>query len=131
MERLDTLMMTPWTWIVLAGVVAGVGGGLAGSVMAETAPAQVPHVEIDFETCAPVSERVYLPFGSTTYQLVGHTPQGCVMLYGSEVEDRTWDGFLNRMCVVPKHVGRRAFEPAKDGVDLSSIESYCTETPRP
>ncbi|MBI4004435.1 MAG: hypothetical protein HY353_05375, partial [Candidatus Omnitrophica bacterium] len=88
-------------------------------------------VEIDFAACEPKQERVYVAFGSTTYQIVGPSRQGCVMLYGGEVENRTWDGFLNKTCVVPTSPGRLAFPKTKTGVDFSAIEEYCTETPRP
>jgi len=96
----------------------------------EQTPQDVP-VEIDFEACPPAQERVYVAFGSTTYQIVGPSRQGCVMLYGGEVENRTWDGFLSKTCVVPATIGRRAFARTKYGLDLSAIGPYCIDTPRP
>ena len=88
-------------------------------------------VEIDFDACEPKEQRVYVAFGSTTYQIVGPSRQGCVVLYGGEVENRTWDGFLDKTCVVPMSLGRRSFTKTKTGVDFSAIDQYCTETPRP
>lgn len=87
-------------------------------------------VEIDFAACEPKQERVYVAFGSTTYQIVGPSQHGCVMLYGGEVENRTWDGYLDTICVIPVKVGRRAFPKTAEGLDLSAIEPYCTDTPR-
>jgi len=86
---------------------------------------------IDFAACEPKQERVYVPFGSTTYQIVGPSQHGCVMLYGGEVENPSWDGFLDKTCVVPTSLGRHAFAKIKTGVDFSAIERECTETPRP
>lgn len=88
-------------------------------------------VEIDVAACEPKQERVYVAFGSTTYQIVGPSRQGCVLLYGGEVENPSWDGFLNKTCVVPTSLGRYSFTKTKTGVDFSAIEKYCTETPRP
>ena len=88
-------------------------------------------VEIDFKACAPTSERVYVAFGSTTYQIVGPSQQGCVMLYGGEVENPSWKGTLDHLCVVPSTMGRQSFRRTKYGLDMSVIEKYCTGTPKP
>ncbi len=88
-------------------------------------------VEIDFAACEPMQERVYVPFGSTTYQVVGPTDLGCLMRYGGEAENPSWDGFLDKTCVVPATVGRRLFRKTHINVDFSALDAYCTEIPRP
>lgn len=83
-------------------------------------------VEIDFAACEPKEERVYVPFGSTTYQIVGPTDEGCLMRYGGEVENPSWDGFLDKTCVIPTTLGRQAFPKTSTSVDFSSLDPYCT-----
>ncbi|GEM_PF-2915188 len=88
-------------------------------------------VEIDFATCEPKEERVYVPLGSTTYQIIGPTDQGCLLRYGGEVENPSWDGFLDKTCVIPTALGLQAFHKTDTSVDLSALDAYCTVTPRP
>ena len=74
---------------------------------------------------------MYVAFGSATYQIVGLSRHGCVVLYGGEVENRTWDGFLDKTCVVPTRLGRLTFLKTQTGVDFSAIDAYCADTPKP
>ena len=108
-------------------MLACVGLAFVAAASAQPIDDRDQPVEIDFAACEPKQERVYVAFGSTTYEIVGPSRQGCVMLYGGEVENRTWDGFLDRICVVPSTVGRPAFPRTAEGLDLSGIEQYCTD----
>jgi hypothetical protein len=115
---------------IVAACLLGIAVGPVITVLAQPIDDRDVPVEIDFAACQPKQERVYVAFGSTTYQIIGPSRHGCVMLYGGEVENRTWSGFLDRICVVPSTVGRVAFPRTPEGVDLSVIETYCAETPR-
>ena len=83
-------------------------------------------VMIDFERCTP-SGRINIPvaLGSTTYEVIGKSRNGCVMKYGGEVENPSWDGFLDKTCVIPFSLGQRRFGQTQIGVDFSSLEPYC------
>jgi hypothetical protein len=86
---------------------------------------EVP-VEIDFEACEPKQERMYVPFGSTMYEIVGMTEKGCHLRYGGEVENRTWDGALDHSCYVPPTLGLRQFRKTGTHVDFSVLDAYCS-----
>jgi len=86
-------------------------------------------VEIDFAACEPATERIFSAFGSTTYEILGVGPVGCVMRYGGEVENRTWDGFLDHACVVPVARGLLRFERTSTGVDFTPLDADCAQAP--
>ena len=88
-------------------------------------------VEIDFDSCAPTWRRVDAAFGSITYEIVGTSREGCVMLVGGEVENPRWDGHLDKIYVIPVTLGRVVFESTGMGLNLSAIENYGTDIPRP
>src|SRR5258705_12811806 len=62
-------------------------------------------VAIDFKQCKPHRERVYVDFGSTTYEIVGPRAGVCVMRYGGEIENPKWDGSLPITCKIPRKLG--------------------------
>jgi len=86
---------------------------------------------IDFEGCTP-SGRINVPvdLGSTTYEVIGKSQNGCEMKYGGEVENPRWDGFLDKSCVIPFSFGKRRFGQTQIGVDFSSLEPYCRKVSR-
>lgn len=85
---------------------------------------------LDFEECKPKTERLSGGLGSTTVQMVGESRHGCVMLYGTEIENPFWDGFLDSICVVPRELGLVKFETqVASGPDLSGLDEYCVEMP--
>ena len=116
---------------IAAAYIVGIAAGPLITVSAQPIDDRDVPVEIDVAACEPKQERIFVAFGSTTYQIVGPSQHGCVLLYGGEVENPSWDGLLNKTCVVPMSLGRLAFAKTKTGVDFSTIEKYCTETPRP
>jgi len=85
---------------------------------------------LNFEQCAPKTERFHGGLGSTTVQIVGESRHGCVMLYGTEIENPFWDGYLDSICVVPRELGLVKFETqVASGPDLSGLDEYCVEMP--
>ena len=84
-------------------------------------------IVIDFNTCQPTKARVWVDFGSTTYQIVGRTNDVCTMKYGNEIENPNWDGVLRNICRVPISLGKMDFTKTARGLDFSSIQKFCSE----
>jgi hypothetical protein len=93
-------------------------------------PLLTDDVEIDFESCVPRRSKIDVTFGSTTFEIVGRTENGCLMKYGGEVENPDWDGFLDKACIIPFKLGTQRFKKTSIEVNFSSLESYCTSNPR-
>lgn len=130
--------MVRWLEIFIPGKIAGPTKTKTASAVTVTEPLVVERplvrpdgVEIDFGSCVPHTERIGVAYGSTTYQIVGQNQKVCVMKCGGEIENPTWDGFLNWTCLVPVAEGVRFFKKTAERVDFSSIGRYCTDTPRP
>lgn len=93
-------------------------------------PILTDDVEIDFESCVTQRLRIDVTFGSTTFEIAGRTENGCLMKYGGEVENPNWDGFLDKTCIIPFNLGARRFKKTSTKVDFSSLEPYCSSSPR-
>ncbi len=89
----------------------------------------VRYHSFDFKKCRPSLKRIDFGFGSTTFQVVGASKHGCVMLYGKEIENPGWDGSLDRICVIPFRIGKVSYKITNYGINLSSLSNYCTSTP--
>jgi hypothetical protein len=86
------------------------------------------HVTINFGQCRPDRRRIDVDFGSTIIVIIGPQKDGsCSLEYGGEVENPKWDGQLPFNCTVPQSLGSFAFRKSPYGVDLSSIQQYCTK----
>lgn len=90
-------------------------------------PDEARTLELNFLTCEPKQERVYVSLGSSAYQVQGKTGDFCVLRYGGEVENPNWDGKLTTECQIPTSVGLRQFPVKELGVDFSSIRQYCND----
>ncbi len=84
-------------------------------------------IVINFSECKPDTKVVYVAFGSTTYEIVSKQENNCLMNYGGEIENPTWDGFLNMSCLIPIELGKQEFKVTDAGVDFSPIAKYCKE----
>lgn len=85
---------------------------------------------LDFAQCEPGSGSFYGALGSTTYQIVGKSRHGCVMLYGREVENPFWNGLLESICIVPEDEGTVVFrKQVFSGPDFSILDRWCVEVP--
>ena len=84
-------------------------------------------VMIDFSSCEAAEETVFVAFGSTVYNIIGIENEKCIMEFGGEVEDPSWDGSMSYRCMVPKSLGTQIFFKTNYGVDFSGIIEYCTE----
>lgn len=103
---------------------------VCGAVAFAAAQARAETIAIDFGSCVPAQQRVDVAFGSTTYKITGMNGNNCVMLYGGEVEDPSWNGSLGTTCTVPASLGVQTFEKGNNGVDFSPIQAYCTDGER-
>lgn len=83
-------------------------------------------VAIDFTKCTTDRRRFDASFGSTTIEVQGKNKNNCVLAYGGEVENPNWDGRLDTTCKVPINLGQKVFTKGQNGVDLSSIQQYCS-----
>lgn len=83
-------------------------------------------VVIDFSKCTPDKRRFDTSFGSTTIEIQGKNQNNCMLAYGGEVENPNWDGKLPTTCRVPADLGQKEFTIGQNGVDLSSIQKYCS-----
>ena len=93
-----------------------------------------PTITIDFETCIPTRGGHGAEQGSTVYEVVGKTDDGCLMNYGGEQENPLWDHFLDNSCVVPFSVGKQKFLLLKVGgvgIDFRPLNPYCKTITRP
>lgn len=88
-------------------------------------------VIIDFDLCVPERKGVAVDFGTTVYEVVGKTEKGCLMKYGGEVENPIWDGFLDKICIIPISLGKQKFSRTSDGLNFSSLMPYCQTVSRP
>ena len=80
---------------------------------------------IDFSQCAQKTERIYVTFGSTAYQVAGAESDKCVIKFGGEVENPNFNPELTNTCKVPLSVGKQDFVIKDLGIDFSPIEKYC------
>jgi len=81
---------------------------------------------INFSKCESFRDTVSFGFGSTTYEITKSQVNNlCVMRYGTEIENPNWDGSLNITCNIPTNTGTKTFNITDQGIDFSSISSYC------
>lgn len=88
-------------------------------------------MELDFKSCTPATQVTAFGLGSFTAQVVGKSRHGCVILFGQEIENPRWNGFLSSLCVVPENLGTQKYRVTNTGVDMSRLAPYCVRTPAP
>ncbi len=91
---------------------------------------QIRYLELDFQKCTPSKKGIFFDFGSARFQIIGSSLHGCVMLYGKEIENPRWDGFLNNTCIVSQKLGKMKFKINHYGPNLNKIKPYCVHTPK-
>jgi len=94
-----------------------------------TTPSSSPKYTLNLSQCFPETKTIAFGLGSMLLQIVGKSQHGCVVMYGIEIENPRWDGFLSHLCVIPKSIGVYEFGVSVNGPDLSFIAPYCVSTP--
>lgn len=80
---------------------------------------------LDFAKCTPDLFRTYLPMGSFTFEMAGTDGRNCLLNFGGEVEDPTWNGDLLTTCKVPASAGTVTLRRGETKVDTSPLDAYC------
>ena len=86
---------------------------------------------LDFKSCNPGTQVTGFGLASFTAQIVGKSRHGCVLLFGQEVDNPLWNGFLSSLCVVPESLGIQKYRVTDMGVDTGPLNPYCVRTPAP
>lgn len=82
-------------------------------------------LQINVGLCQPTEMTIAAPFGSTAVQAIGKKGGYCELRYSNEVENPSWDGELDTICMVPIDPKIKIFSITNYGVDFESISQYC------
>ena len=100
---------------------------VAMSIVLSTYDLFAEDISIDFTSCVPIRLVSFLPFGSQTFEIVGHKDAYCLIKFGAEIERPQTNAELPIECKVPKSAGIIPLAVDEKDHPLKAIAQFCID----